>query len=139
MQPPSVAPAEPCLNKMTRKVDVRLPGKGNSNSHGAKPACLIITMIKWIRASKLSIKNSLSLNKMWLAIKHIPRRALRGGISKVNFHWVYQLLAINAHKMAPRTGKNGHGIPPLRAFCGRAETAQGYLADKQTSPPRTLH
>jgi len=43
-----------------RKVDVRLPGKGNSNSHGAMPVHLIITMIKWIRTSTLSIKNSLS-------------------------------------------------------------------------------
>ena len=42
------------------KVDVRLPGKGNSNSHGAMPVHLIITMIKWIRTSRLSIKNSLS-------------------------------------------------------------------------------
>ena len=32
-----------------RKVDVRLPGKGDSNSHGARPVHLIITMIKWIR------------------------------------------------------------------------------------------
>ena len=37
----------------------RLPKKGNSNSHGARPVHLIITMIKWIRTSKLSIKNSL--------------------------------------------------------------------------------
>ena len=44
-----------------RKVDVRLPGKGNSNSHGARPVHLIITMIKWIRTSRLSIKKSLSL------------------------------------------------------------------------------
>ena len=44
-----------------RKVDVRLPGKGNSNPHGARPVHLIITMIKWIRTSRLSIKNSLSL------------------------------------------------------------------------------
>ena len=43
-----------------RKVDVRLPGKGNSNSHGAMPVHLIITMIQWIRTSRLSIKNSLS-------------------------------------------------------------------------------
>ena len=43
-----------------RKVDVRLPGKGNSNSHGARPVHLIITMIKWTRTSRLSIKNSLS-------------------------------------------------------------------------------
>jgi len=45
-----------------RKVDVRLPEKGNSNSHGARPVHLIITMIKWIRTSRLSIKNSLSLS-----------------------------------------------------------------------------
>jgi len=39
---------------------VRAPGKGNSNSHGARPVHQIITMIKWIRTSRLSIKNSLS-------------------------------------------------------------------------------
>ena len=50
---------EPCLAGATRKVDVRLPGKGDSNSHGARPVHLIITMIKWIRTSRLSIKNSL--------------------------------------------------------------------------------
>jgi len=44
-----------------RKVDVRLPGKGNSNSSGARPVHLIITLIKWIRTSRLSKKNSLSL------------------------------------------------------------------------------
>ena len=44
-----------------RKVYVRLPGKGNSNSQGARPVDLIITMIKWIRTSRLSIKNSLSV------------------------------------------------------------------------------
>ena len=44
-----------------RKVDVRLPGKGNSNSYGARPVHLIITTIKRIRTSRLSIKNSLSL------------------------------------------------------------------------------
>ena len=43
-----------------RKVDVRLAGKGDSNSHGARPDHLIITMIEWIRTSRFSIKNSLS-------------------------------------------------------------------------------
>ena len=42
------------------KVDKRLPGEGNSNSHGARPVHLIIMMLKWIRTSRLSIKNSLS-------------------------------------------------------------------------------
>ena len=44
----------------SRKVYVRLSEKGNSNSHGARPVHLIITMIQWIRTSRLSIKNSLS-------------------------------------------------------------------------------
>ena len=39
---------------------VRLPGKGNLKSHGARPVYQIITMIKWIRSSRLSIKKSLS-------------------------------------------------------------------------------
>jgi len=43
-----------------RKVIVRLPEKRKSNSHGARPVHLIITMIKWIRTSRLSINNSLS-------------------------------------------------------------------------------
>ena len=46
------------LFHLDRKVDVRLPGKENSNSHGARPVHQIIWMIKWIRASRLSIKNS---------------------------------------------------------------------------------
>ena len=44
-----------------RKVDVRLPGKGNSKPHDARPVHLIITIIKWFRTSRLSIKNSLSV------------------------------------------------------------------------------
>ena len=43
-----------------RKVDVRLSKKGNSNSHGARPIHIIISMIKWILTSRSSIKSSLS-------------------------------------------------------------------------------
>jgi len=49
----------PVFDLGSRKVDVRLPGKGNSNSHDTRPVHLIITMIKWIRTIRLSIKNSL--------------------------------------------------------------------------------
>ena len=45
------------------EVDIRLPGKGNSNSHGARPVHLIITTIQWIRTSRLSRQNSLCLGK----------------------------------------------------------------------------
>ena len=44
-----------------RKVDIRRPGKGNSNSHdAARPVHLIVSMIKWTRTSRLSPKFSLS-------------------------------------------------------------------------------
>jgi len=42
-----------------RKAYIRLPGKGNSNSHGARPVHRIISTITWIRTSRLSMKNSL--------------------------------------------------------------------------------
>ena len=44
----------------TRKVDARLPGKGNSNSHGARPVPSTITMVKRTWTSRLSMKNFLS-------------------------------------------------------------------------------
>ena len=52
-------PEAPCVDP--RKVDARLPGNGNSHSHCARPVHLIITIINWIRTSRLSVKNSLSL------------------------------------------------------------------------------
>jgi len=54
----STYPRHVHLCRWTRKVDVRLPGKENSNSHGARPVHLFITMIKWIRTSRLSIQTS---------------------------------------------------------------------------------
>ena len=42
-----------------RKGDIRLPGKGDSNSHGARPVYISISMIQWIRTSRLSTRNSL--------------------------------------------------------------------------------
>ena len=45
----------------TREIYIKLPGKGNSNSHGARPVQPIISMLKWIRTSRLSNKLSLSL------------------------------------------------------------------------------
>ena len=48
-------------DQRSRKVNVKLPGKGNSKSHGERPVHLIITMIKWIWTSRLSTKDSLSL------------------------------------------------------------------------------
>ena len=55
------AKAELDLVGPPRKVDVRLPGKGNSKSHGARPVHLFITMTQRIRTSRLSLKTSLSL------------------------------------------------------------------------------
>ena len=43
------------------KLDIRLLEKGYSDSHRARPVHQIISMIKWIRTSRFSIKKSLSL------------------------------------------------------------------------------
>ena len=43
-----------------RKVDARLPGKWNSNCHGARPVHRIISVTRWFRTNRLSIKKSLS-------------------------------------------------------------------------------
>ena len=41
---------------LSRGVDIRLPRKGDSNSHGVRPVYLIILMMKWIRTSWLSTR-----------------------------------------------------------------------------------
>ena len=76
-----------------RKVDVRLPGKGNPNSHGARPVHLIITIVKCIRTSRLSIKNSLyrqSLERVCL--ERLLGKVWRGftgeGFGAVQSSWV---------------------------------------------------
>jgi len=51
------------MRASARTVDKRLPGKGISNSHNARPVHLIITMIRWIRTSRLPIKNSLPVRQ----------------------------------------------------------------------------
>ena len=50
--------------KATRQVDVRLPGKGNSNSHVTRPVHRAITMMRWFRTSRLPITNSLSRTRL---------------------------------------------------------------------------
>ena len=47
------------LGNPTRNIDVRLPGQGNSNLHGARLVHLIITMMRWFRTRRLSSKECL--------------------------------------------------------------------------------
>ena len=63
-----------------RKVDVRLPKKLNSNSLGARPVHLIITMIKWIRTSRLwyldahvAVLHEMQVRVVPLRLRHRPR------------------------------------------------------------------
>ena len=48
----------------SRKVDIKLPEKENSNSDGARPVHQIISTMKWIRTSRLSLKDYLSLAQL---------------------------------------------------------------------------
>ena len=59
-------------------------------------------------------------------VSRVPRKALRGGISKVNFNQFCQLLTTISHKMAPRTRQSEAGITPRRAFCGSARVSRGW-------------
>ena len=75
-----------------RKVDARLPGNRNSNTRGARPVHQIITMIKWIRTSRLSIKNAPGA------------RGRRGGVSRGAASW------------APRTTTRLAPAPAFRVY-----------------------
>jgi len=68
-----------------RKVDVRLPGKMNSNSHGARPVHLIITMIKWIRTSRRAEED------------HPPAFELRRGAFSLEREFFIDSLLVRIH------------------------------------------
>jgi len=55
----------------------RLPGKGNSTSHRARPVHRITTMIERIRTCRLTIKNSLPLRHSTLDLDLGGQRTLR--------------------------------------------------------------
>ena len=71
---PAVHPTLPCTSglaatlqqrpRRVQEVDVRLPGKGNPNSRGARPVYQIIFMIQCIRTNRLSmvVNQELSLS-----------------------------------------------------------------------------
>ena len=61
----------------SRKVDVRLPGKWDSNAHGARPVHLVIAMTEWTRTGRLSTK---TLSLTW-ATKGAGRRGPRAVLS----------------------------------------------------------
>jgi len=58
----SIFCASDAFSSGSRQVTIRLPRKGNSNSHCARP----VHQIEWIRNSSLSIRNSLSLQGLGL-------------------------------------------------------------------------
>jgi len=121
--------AHPLLQKQTvfdvRKVDVRLPRKGNSTSHGAMPVHLIITMIKWIRTSRLSIKNSLSLRHS--ASVRCRRRSPAG---------VVVLLGSRFLSHTTRSERKETFLASKGAL-GRAGTVQRGQAERQHTPSST--
>ena len=127
-----------------RKVDVRLPDKGISNPHGARPVYLIITMTKWTRTSRLSIKNSLSLHEEtfgrgWgscsqqlsseYATFRQSRPDFRLGV-QVKFFQTFSAVPFHTEADFPECSKLNTGPSTLHVH--------GYLAHKETQPPRTL-
>ena len=68
------------------KVDTRLPEKRKSKSRGARPVHKIISIIRWIRTSRLSIKNSLV--EAWGTPREraLPKAPLSQAPSPKGFH-----------------------------------------------------
>ena len=60
--------------------------------------------------SWLSLRKSLCSPVSRLS-RGLPRKALRGGIPKVNFYSIYQLLAIFPHKNEPMAPRTNLGYP----------------------------
>jgi len=131
--PLSPLPFRP-INLHGREVDVGLPGKGNSNSHGARPVHLIITMIKRIRASKLSIKNSLSAREGRRFCKATALLA-RFFLLKSTPHENSQLQN-SSLPLGQRCVQRGQFLWGVD-FSGKS-WLQGYLAHKKLPPPRIL-
>jgi len=98
-----------------RKVDIRLPGKGNSHSHGARPVHLTITMIKWIRTSMLAIK-------IYLSARFILFFCTRRGLYTTCMHcitrqrYMYALYnSITIHVCITRCMARGRRLPSREA------------------------
>ena len=92
----------------TRKVDARLPGKGNSNSHGARPVHLIISMMKWSWTSRFSVQDSL------------PCRAQSSRQTSGLFP--VRVLRVQTCKSRPESDHLGHGLSVNRgAMAGHAK------------------
>jgi len=136
-----------------RKVDVRLPGKENSNSYGARPVHRIITMTKWIRTSRLSIKISLSLTPDRCTLKQMASKELptntppqSGGLvtcclslppsltlslcppSPTNPTTLKQIASKERSDAQDKVNADVQARPPSWAL-------QGYLAHKKQPPP----
>jgi len=95
----------------TRKADVTLPGKGNSNSHGERTIHLIITMIRWNRTSRLSIKNYLSLS---LHKAEIHKHTYAPSIKQKHTHTCFpSIKQKHTHTFSPSTKqKHTHTYSP---------------------------
>ena len=100
-----------------RKVDIRLSGKGNSNSHGARQDHKIISMIKWIRTSRMSIKNERGTRhpcSSWPISQRVPLRLHFGcRVSGSGFrHFLFRVSGFGF-----RVSGFGFRVPGFDTFC----------------------
>ena len=104
------------------KVDVRLPGKGYSNSHGARPVHLIITMKRWIRISRLATKFSLSLFVLFFLwptdaqVRSQNAKTYASVYGSGKFRWNYTLHPVKS-TTAPRLEESADPCDPTAGLC----------------------
>ena len=109
--------------------DVTAHAKGNSNFHGARPVHLIITMIKWIRTRRLSIKNSLSHRPSPVIVKYYSAFCIAGILDFYKILYYYYLALIKLVSV--------RGVSPPIARTRRKRSGKGVSCDLHPCVVRT--
>ena len=98
-----------------RKVYIRLHEKGNSNSNGARRCTKILSMIKWIRTSRLSMKTCLSFRTSLVVKRRGVSRASSSfflRVTKKNNKSLAAMIDTTWSRRVPREQKMLKELPP---------------------------
>ena len=109
--------------RVPKKVDIRLLGQGNSNSHGARLVHQIISMIKWIRTRRFSIKRSLSLDPHPMSCYAPPSVKFRACVSHGRFRACASGFEVQKHLSRGENVECGFGIQVQDSGSGGVKSA----------------
>ena len=95
-------------------------GKGNSNSHGARPVHLIITMIKWFRTSRLSMLSLMRAgfpDSLRPPVDEIWEQLLYRNVQRFRAGLVFKARGLNrpfSRSFSPASERRGNNLEVLK-------------------------